>query len=211
MYMGMTVFQLLEETVRCDVCYQLLSCTPALHQENSPSRWPSSTLALEWAWHVVHYLQPGLAFLWQCMMQVKEGEMLSCGNHWDSQGYLWHVLCSDAQSCPTLCKPMDCSPPGSSAHRISQARILEWASISSSRGLNPHLLHLLHWQMDFFTSSPTWASHLWRSKTKWKQTKMSSKQVKNHVQHTSFEYEANCHQNLKRTIIPCVVSFSMPE
>ena len=30
-----------------------------------------------------------------------------------------------AQFCPTLCDPMDCSPPGSSAHRILQARILE--------------------------------------------------------------------------------------
>ena len=31
-----------------------------------------------------------------------------------------------AQSCLTLCDPMDCSPPGSSVHGISQARILEW-------------------------------------------------------------------------------------
>ena len=38
------------------------------------------------------------------------------------------------QSCPTLCDPMDCSPPGSSVHGISQARILEWVAISSSRG-----------------------------------------------------------------------------
>ena len=38
------------------------------------------------------------------------------------------------QLCPTLCDPMDCSPPGSSVHRISQARILEWVAISSSRG-----------------------------------------------------------------------------
>ena len=30
-----------------------------------------------------------------------------------------------AQSCPTLCDPMDCSPPGSSVHEIFQARILE--------------------------------------------------------------------------------------
>ena len=30
------------------------------------------------------------------------------------------------QSCPTLCNPMDCSPPSSSAHGILQARILEW-------------------------------------------------------------------------------------
>ena len=38
------------------------------------------------------------------------------------------------QSCPTLCDPMDSSPPGSSAHGISQARILEWVAISFSRG-----------------------------------------------------------------------------
>ena len=35
-----------------------------------------------------------------------------------------------AQSCPTLCDPLDCSPPGSSVHWISQARILEWVAIS---------------------------------------------------------------------------------
>ena len=39
-----------------------------------------------------------------------------------------------AQSCPTLCDPLDCSPPGSSVHGILQARILEWAAISFSRG-----------------------------------------------------------------------------
>ena len=38
------------------------------------------------------------------------------------------------QSCPTLCYPMHCSPPGSSVHGISQARILEWVAISFSRG-----------------------------------------------------------------------------
>ena len=42
--------------------------------------------------------------------------------------------CVYAQLCPTLCDPLDCSPPGSSIHRISQARILEWVAISSSRG-----------------------------------------------------------------------------
>ena len=34
--------------------------------------------------------------------------------------------CSDAQSCLTLCDPMDCSPPGTSVHGIFQTRILEW-------------------------------------------------------------------------------------
>ena len=38
------------------------------------------------------------------------------------------------QSCPSLCDPMDCSPPGSSVHEIFQARILEWVAISFSRG-----------------------------------------------------------------------------
>ena len=39
-----------------------------------------------------------------------------------------------AQSCPTLCDPMDCSPPGSSVHGVLQARILEWVAIPFSRG-----------------------------------------------------------------------------
>ena len=37
--------------------------------------------------------------------------------------------------CLTLCNPMDCSPPGSSAYGISQARILEWVAMPSSGGL----------------------------------------------------------------------------
>ena len=39
-----------------------------------------------------------------------------------------------AQSCPTLCDPMDCSLPGSSVHGILQARILEWVDMPFSRG-----------------------------------------------------------------------------
>ena len=38
-----------------------------------------------------------------------------------------------AQSCPILCNPMDCSPPGSSVHRILQAGILERVAIAFSR------------------------------------------------------------------------------
>ena len=40
------------------------------------------------------------------------------------------------QLCPSLCNPMDCSPPGSSVHGIFPARILEWVTISSSRGFS---------------------------------------------------------------------------
>ena len=38
------------------------------------------------------------------------------------------------QPCLTLGDPMDCRPPGSSVHGISQARILEWVAMPSSRG-----------------------------------------------------------------------------
>ena len=57
--------------------------------------------------------------------------------------FLASVLCSTnlclcvhvcAQSCLTLWDPMDCSPPGSSVHGMFQARILEWFSISHSKG-----------------------------------------------------------------------------
>ena len=39
-----------------------------------------------------------------------------------------------AQSCPTLCGPMDCSPPSSTTHGIFQVRILEKAAMPFSRG-----------------------------------------------------------------------------
>ena len=39
----------------------------------------------------------------------------------------------DAQSCPTLCDPVDCSLPGSSVHGTFPG-ILEWGAISFSRG-----------------------------------------------------------------------------
>ena len=40
-------------------------------------------------------------------------------------------------ACPTLCHPMEYSPPGSSVHGILQARILKWVSISFSRVSSP--------------------------------------------------------------------------
>ena len=43
-------------------------------------------------------------------------------------------VCAQLPLCPTLCDPMDCSPPGSSVHGILQARILEWVAMSSSTG-----------------------------------------------------------------------------
>ena len=50
-----------------------------------------------------------------------------------SVGFRLHCGCLVFQSCPTLCDPTDCSPPGSSVHGVSQARILEWVVIFSSK------------------------------------------------------------------------------
>ena len=49
---------------------------------------------------------------------------------------LYMHACSDAQSCLTLCNPMDCSPLVSSVNGIFLERILEWVTISSSRGFS---------------------------------------------------------------------------
>ena len=50
-----------------------------------------------------------------------------------------------AQSCPTLCSPMDCSLPGSFVCGIFQGRVLKWAfllqGIFLTQGSNPGLLH----------------------------------------------------------------------
>ena len=51
-----------------------------------------------------------------------------------SSAFYEECLCSVVQSCVTLCDPLDHSPPGSSVCGISQARILEWVSITFSRG-----------------------------------------------------------------------------
>ena len=44
------------------------------------------------------------------------------------------------QSFPTLCDPVDCSPPGSSTHGIFQARVLEWVAIAFSETFIRYLL-----------------------------------------------------------------------
>ena len=49
-----------------------------------------------------------------------------------------HAACKVAQSCPTLCSPVNCSQPGSSVHGVLQARFLELAAIPFSRGKLPN-------------------------------------------------------------------------
>ena len=65
--------------------------------------------------------------------------LFTCIPQWISSFSGLLVICLQvksevAQSCPTLCNPMACSPPGSSVHGVVQARELEWVVISFSRG-----------------------------------------------------------------------------
>ena len=55
------------------------------------------------------------------------------------------AVAKSLQLCPTLCDPMDCSLPGSSAHGIFQARVLEWVAIAFSDYL---LEHCKYYQTD---------------------------------------------------------------
>ena len=79
---------------------------------------------------------------WLLSFQNIDSTVPSCNGIFCFSSYLWtfvlHLLCDflyfwvseAAQSCLTLCDPVDCSPPGSSVHGILQARILEWVAIS---------------------------------------------------------------------------------
>ena len=74
-----------------------LCTTPEMAAHQSPRPWDSPGKNVGGGCH----------FLLQCMKVKSESEVV--------------------QSCPTLCNPMECSPPGSSVHGIFQAKVLEWA------------------------------------------------------------------------------------
>ena len=68
-----------------------------------------------------------------------------CFTKWDEVGFppekwvsraakILVRVCSFTESCPALCNPMDCIPPGASVHGILQAKILEWVPMSFFRG-----------------------------------------------------------------------------
>ena len=74
-----------------------------------------------------------------------------------------------AQSCPTLCDPMDCSLPGSSVHGNFQARVLEWAATSFSKGSS--------WPRDQTWISCVSGRHftLWATRAQWHYTQKTLK------------------------------------
>ena len=84
----------------------LQSCPTLRPQRRQPTRLPRPLDSPGWNTGV------GCHFLLQCMKVKSESEV--------------------AQLCPTLSDPMACSPPGSPAHGIFQARVLEWGAIAFS-------------------------------------------------------------------------------
>ena len=72
---------------------------------------------------------------------------------------LWYLHDQSLQLCPTLCDPIDCSPPGSTDHGIFQARILEGVPFPTPRdslklGIEPTSLASPDWQVDSLPLAP---------------------------------------------------------
>ena len=100
----------------CLVCWHMIFFAAAAKSLQScltlrPHRWQPTRLLRPWD-SPGKNTGVGCHFLLQCMKVKSEREV--------------------AQSCPTLCNPMDCSLPGSSAHGIFQARVLKWGAIAFS-------------------------------------------------------------------------------
>ena len=90
-----------------------------------PHRWQPTRLPRPWD-SPGKNTGVGCHFLLQCMKVKSESEV--------------------AQSCLTLRDPMDCSLPGSSIHRIFQARVLEWGAIAFSKEMATHS-NFLAWRI----------------------------------------------------------------
>ena len=85
----------------------------------------------------------GCYFLLQCMKVKSESEV--------------------AQSCLTLCDPMDCSLPGSSVHGIFQARVLEWVAIAlgAFKQRECHMGELQQGRIKFLCTRGKWYIPMW--------------------------------------------------
>ena len=109
--------------------FLVLHSTASLQKEERALHWPCSRMHL-WEYsgnNQSHFERLGLGdFSKDCAQPriLTERPPLN----WEGS-----VLCLVAQSCPTLCDPMGCSPPGSSVYGILQARVLEWVATSSPR------------------------------------------------------------------------------
>ena len=95
-----------------------------------PHRWQPTRLPHPWD-SPGKNTREGCQFLLQYMKAKSESEV--------------------AQSCPTLTDPMDYSPPGSSVHRIFQARVLEWGAIAFS----VDICNILYFLKQLLTLNPS--------------------------------------------------------
>ena len=95
-----------------------LGIEPMSHCVSSIGRWV--------LYHYCHLRYPDFTQILLVFSKNRNFDPSSVSSSWECVMSL--------QSCLTLRNPVDCSPPGSSVHRILQARILEWVTVPSSRG-----------------------------------------------------------------------------
>ena len=84
--------------------------------------------------HPSHLLAPHLLSILDTVYLLRVSEDDRPFSSYSSQSTLFSVCVLVAQSCLTLCDPIDCGPPGSSVYGFLQARIPEWVAMPSSRG-----------------------------------------------------------------------------
>ena len=99
-------------TTQCEGC-----CQPSLHAEDQRQIIPHPSLC------GLFGSDGSVLFSAQ---SLRQGHCLKAAYNPIWQAIFSKVVMSVTQSCPTLCDPMDCNPPGSSVHEILQARTLEW-------------------------------------------------------------------------------------
>ena len=133
------------------------------------------------------------------VLRALRGSILS----WFMKFPCFGVRAQSLQSCSTLCHPIDCSPPGSSVHRISQARIAEWfVAMPSSRGSSwPRDQTHVSWVScivnRFFTTEPLGKPN---------EILLSHKKEWNNAIHRNMDEPRDCHtkwskSNRKREIL----------
>ena len=123
-----------------EVLYSLCLCFQWIRKEASVEcEWGRGAGCLRrelWGQSILGFSNISSSFLPQCLcicwpfcLELKKKIFFFSQFYWD----IIDMTCVCAQLCLTLCDPKDCSRPGSSVHRIFQARILEWVAIPSYR------------------------------------------------------------------------------
>ena len=101
------------------------------------------------------------------LLKLKTYSLRNCGASTFHHGKCKLKLAT--QSSPTLCDPMDCSPPGPTVRGIFQARILKLVAMPFSRGtsLSRDRTQVSCIAGRFFMTSATWEAHLFYTQYQW--------------------------------------------